>query len=133
MFVHLGAIDKLRKPHSRTQAILKFINHHKLPMLQKSPDPQNKDWMKELLDEISTSIKVDQQEPYAKWNDKKIEKCNKASVIDQFLFCPIKTSSSQHHLPKLSEKTFTKHVPFMIDFDKKLKVATIHNQVQLHQ
>ena len=39
VFVHLGAINKLIKPHPRTQAILEFINHHKLPMLQKSPDP----------------------------------------------------------------------------------------------
>ena len=57
VFVHLGAIDKLKKPNPRTQAILEFINLHKLPLLQKSPDPQNKDWMKELLDEISTSYK----------------------------------------------------------------------------
>ena len=88
--------------------------------------------MKELLNEISTSYKEIQQEPFANWHRRRIEIFNKASVINQFLFCPIKTSYSQPRLPKLSEKAFAKHVPFMIDFNNKLKVST-SNQVQLHQ
>ena len=116
MFVHLGATDELKDPNPRTQAILEFINHNKLPFLQKSPDPNNKDWIKDILDEINTSIVINQQESCAKWNRIKIDNCTKTSVIDQFLFCPIDTLPSQHDQLMLSEKLFTKNVNFITDF-----------------
>ena len=62
VFVHLGATDKLKDLHPRTKAILEFINLRKLPFLQKSPDPNNKDWIKDILDEINTSIVRNQSE-----------------------------------------------------------------------
>ena len=61
VFVHLGATDELKDPFPRTKEILEFINRNKLPLLQKSPDPNNKDLIKDILDEITTSIVINQQ------------------------------------------------------------------------
>lgn len=69
-----------------------------------------------MLDEITESISISQKEPHTKSNKSKIAKVNKNSIIDQFLFSPIMTTSSPHDKLLLEEKVFTKHADFMIDF-----------------
>ena len=115
VFVHLKQDASQDSQSPRTQAIINFAKHNKMPFFEENPLPTNQDWIHEFIKKIE-SIKPSTSTSIDKWNSSQLKNFKTGSEIDEFLFCPM---VSDYNLKEFKEtKKFNKNTPFMKHFNK---------------
>ncbi len=127
VFIHLGSSDLLSCPTPRTNAILQFIHHHKLPLFTHTPVESNKNWIHDLIQHINDTANIGLNS-LPKWNLTQQRNYTLNTDIDQFLFCPIISQYEQTEKPVIGQKTFAKNALFMKDFKMKLSLNVMSQE-----